>query len=44
MRGAAGAAGVSPSGIPVIDFRGTIIAGFDQPALERAIRANPAPI
>lgn len=44
MLEAARAAGVSPSGIPVIDFRGTIIAGFDQPALERAIRANPAPI
>lgn len=38
MRSAARAAGVSTSGIPVIDFRGRIIAGFDRDALEEAIR------
>lgn len=31
-------AGISPRGIPVIDFRGRIIQGFDREALERAIR------
>lgn len=31
-------AGVSPRGIPVIDFRGRIIQGFDREALDRAIR------
>ena len=36
------AAGVSPSGIPVIDFRGRIIEGFDRDALERAIRETGA--
>lgn len=38
MRAAARAAGVSTSGIPIIDFRGRIIAGFDRDALEEAIR------
>ena len=38
MRSSARAAGVSTSGIPVIDFRGRIIAGFDRDALEEAIR------
>ena len=37
MQRAARAAGVSPSGIPVIDFRGRVIQGFDRGALERAI-------
>jgi glutaredoxin len=37
MMRAAEAAGVRTTGIPVIDFRGRIIRGFDQPALERAI-------
>lgn len=36
-------AGVSPRGIPVIDFRGRIIQGFDRAALERAIRETSAP-
>ncbi|UJR86923.1 glutaredoxin family protein [Sandaracinus amylolyticus] len=35
-------AGVSPRGIPVIDFRGRIIQGFDRDALERAIRETSA--
>jgi len=44
MLRAARGAGVSPRGIPVIDFRGRIIAGFDQRALERAIEETAAPI
>lgn len=40
MMEAARGAGVNPSGIPVIDFRGTIIAGFDRGALERAIQQS----
>lgn len=31
------AAGRRPGGIPVIDFRGTIVEGFDRPTLERLI-------
>lgn len=38
MLRAARAAGVTPRGIPVIDFRGRVIPGFDRSALERAIR------
>ncbi|MBW2460403.1 MAG: hypothetical protein JRH11_02070 [Deltaproteobacteria bacterium] len=34
------AAGVRPSGIPVIDFRGTILTGFDQRRLEALIAAD----
>ncbi len=37
MLRAARSAGVSANGIPVIDFRGRVIAGFDRAALERAI-------
>jgi glutaredoxin len=37
MLRAARAAGIRPNGIPVIDFRGRVMAGFDQGALERAI-------
>ncbi len=44
MQQAANAAGVRTTGIPVIDFRGTIIAGFDRRALERAIERTPSPI
>lgn len=44
MLRAARAAGVSPNGIPVIDFRGRVIAGFDQAALERAIAETRTPI
>ncbi len=32
------AAGVSTNGIPVIDVRGTILAGFDPSAIDRALR------
>lgn len=32
------AAGVSTNGIPVIDVRGTILAGFDPAAIDRALR------
>lgn len=38
MLRAAQRAGVRPNGIPVIDFRGRVIQGFDRAALERAIR------
>lgn len=44
MQRAARAAGVSPSGIPVIDFRGRVIQGFDRGALERAIAETETPI
>ncbi len=42
MQAAARAAGVTPRGIPVIDFRGEIITGFNQGALERAIERSGA--
>lgn len=38
MQRRAARAGISPRGIPVIDFRGRIIQGFDRAALDRAIR------
>ncbi|MDQ3037472.1 MAG: glutaredoxin family protein [Myxococcota bacterium] len=38
MQRRAARAGISPRGIPVTDFRGRIIQGFDRPALDRAIR------
>ncbi len=37
MQQKAQAAGVRPTGIPVIDFRGTILTGFDQRRLEALI-------
>ncbi|MDH5490597.1 MAG: glutaredoxin family protein [Myxococcales bacterium] len=37
MQRKAQAAGVTPRGIPVIDFRGTILPGFDEGTLERLI-------
>lgn len=37
MRKKANAAGKSPRGVPVIDFRGHILLGFDRPALEALI-------
>ena len=37
-------AGVSPSGIPVIDFRGTILTGFDPTRLGSLIDRGAAPI
>ncbi len=40
MMQAAQRAGIRPSGIPVIDFRGQVIAGFDRGALERAIERD----
>jgi glutaredoxin len=40
MQRAASAAGVPTSSIPIIDFRGTIIRGFDREAIDRAIRAT----
>lgn len=44
MQQAAAAAGVQTRGIPVIDFRGQIIAGFDRGALSRAIARARTPI
>lgn len=44
MMRAASAAGVSPTGIPVIDFRGEIITGFNRSALEQAIERTASPI
>lgn len=44
MMQAAREAGVSPRGIPVIDFRGEIIRGFDRGALERAIARSSSAI
>ncbi len=44
MLEAARAAGVQTNGIPVIDFRGEIITGFDRGALERAIARGRTPI
>lgn len=38
MQQRAARAGISPRGIPVTDFRGRIIQGFDRGALDRAIR------
>jgi glutaredoxin len=38
MMAKARAAGVSTNGIPVIDVRGTILAGFDPQAIDRALR------
>lgn len=42
MMEAAQRAGIRPSGIPVIDFRGEVIAGFDRGALSRAIERSRA--
>ncbi len=43
MQRVASQAGIPTGSIPIIDFRGTIIRGFDQAALERAIReSSPA--
>lgn len=42
MQRVASQAGIPTSSIPIIDFRGTIIRGFDRDALERAIAdSNP---
>jgi glutaredoxin len=44
MQQKARAAGKSPRGVPVIDFRGQLILGFDQAALDRLISQPPQPI
>jgi glutaredoxin len=36
------AQGLSPTGIPVIDFRGHILLGFDQGSIDRLIASAPA--
>lgn len=40
MQAKARAAGVQPSGIPVIDVRGTIVTGFDQGRIARLLRES----
>lgn len=44
MNAAAQAAGVPTTGIPIIDFRGDVIAGFDQPRLSRLIEQSRSSI
>jgi len=44
MQRAMRAAGVSGRGVPVIDFDGEIITGFDRAALQRAIERSRSPI
>ncbi|MEM9066948.1 MAG: glutaredoxin family protein [Myxococcota bacterium] len=41
MQQKARAAGLQPSGIPVIDFRGTILTGFSQGRIDRLIQSGP---
>lgn len=43
MRQKAQAAGKTPRGVPVIDFRGTLMLGFDQHALAALIDQSAAP-
>lgn len=43
MQAKAQAAGKRPTGVPVIDFRGTILLGFDQQALATLIDQGAAP-
>ncbi|MCA9580983.1 MAG: glutaredoxin family protein [Myxococcales bacterium] len=40
LQGKLSAAGMRGGGVPVIDFRGTLVQGFDQGALERLMRAT----
>jgi glutaredoxin len=40
MQRAASAAGIPTSSIPIIDFRGTIMRGFDRAAIDRLIRTS----
>lgn len=40
MQAKARAAGLQPSGIPVIDVRGTIVTGFDQGRIARLLRES----
>lgn len=44
MQDKARAAGINPSGIPVIDFRGTLLTGFDPAQLRSLIDRGAAPI
>lgn len=44
MEQKARAAGVRPSGIPVIDFRGRLLLGFDQATLDQLIGPGAQPI
>lgn len=44
MQAKARAAGVHPNGIPVIDFRGTLVTGFDPARLQSLIHHGAAPI
>ena len=40
MQAKARAAGIQPSGIPVIDFRGTMLTGFDQRRMDALLRES----
>ncbi|MFT5356331.1 MAG: glutaredoxin [Polyangiales bacterium] len=40
MQAKARAAGIQPSGIPVIDVRGTIVTGFDESRIARLLRES----
>ena len=42
MQRRAAAAGIRPTGIPVIDVRGRVMQGFDRAAIERALRETSA--
>lgn len=44
MQAKARAAGVQPSGIPVIDFRGEILTGFDRRRMEQLLAEGAQPI
>jgi glutaredoxin len=44
MQRKAQAKGLTPRGVPVIDFRGEILLGFDQARLESLIARTPQPI
>ena len=41
MLAKARAAGKSPRGVPVIDFRGNIILGFDRGQIDQLIQRSP---
>jgi glutaredoxin len=44
MQRKAARAGVEPSGIPLIDYKGTLVQGFNQRALEQLIERGARPI
>ncbi len=44
MQRKAAAAGIRPNGIPVIDFRGTILTGFDPQRMDQLLQSTSRPI